>query len=418
MSTINTNVSSLIAQRALAQNNLSLQTSLTRLSTGLKINSGADDPAGLIAANALKDQQSGITQAIANANRANNVIGTAEGGLTEVSSLLTQLQSLVSQTANSGGLSSDEVSANQQQVDSILSTINRISGSTQFAGKQLLNGNYAYTTSSAATSAFAAIQINAALLADNTTKAVVVTVTSAATYGQLKHSEATSSLAAAQSLQVGGITGTQQLSFAAGTKLSAVVASVNGIKTDTGVSAIVSTDNKTIRFDATATGSQNYVTVTSTTGTTFSTVSGAAKAAGTDAKVTVNGAAAQVSGTVASYRDNTLDLQFTLSAGLNTTGTTKTFGITGGGATFAFGDKVNERRQGVDRHRVGLDRQPRRRDQRVPQLPVQRRGQQPDQRQPRPRPRASSTRPSTRSRPSPAASGRSRSTRSGRRSTT
>ena len=108
-------------ERALQQNNASLQTSLTRLSTGLKINTGADDPAGLIAANDLKDQQAGINQAIDNANRANNVIGTAEGGLTEVSSLLTQLQSLVSQTANSGGLSSQEVTANQQQVDSVLS---------------------------------------------------------------------------------------------------------------------------------------------------------------------------------------------------------------------------------------------------------------------------------------------------------
>jgi flagellin len=105
MSAINTNVTSLVAQNALRQNNISLQTSLTRLSTGLKINTGADDPAGLIAANDLKDQQAGINQAISNAQRANNVIGTAAGGLTEVSSLLTQLQSLVSQTANSGGLS-------------------------------------------------------------------------------------------------------------------------------------------------------------------------------------------------------------------------------------------------------------------------------------------------------------------------
>ncbi len=154
MSRINTNLSSLIAQNALATNNASLQTSLTRLSTGLKINTGADDPSGLIAANDLKDQQAGITTAISNAQQANSVIGTAAGGLTEVSSLLTQLQSLVSQTANSGGLSSTQVSANQQQVDSVLSTINRIAGSTQFAGRQLLNGNYAYSTSGTGTSAF------------------------------------------------------------------------------------------------------------------------------------------------------------------------------------------------------------------------------------------------------------------------
>ena len=141
MSRINTNVASLIAQRTLSQNNANLQTSLQRLSTGLKINSGADDPAGLIASENLKAEQAGITQAINNAQRANNIIGTAEGGLNEVSSLLTQVQSLVSQTANSGGLSTDEINANQLQVDSILSTINRIAGSTSFQGKKLLNGD-------------------------------------------------------------------------------------------------------------------------------------------------------------------------------------------------------------------------------------------------------------------------------------
>ena len=100
-SVINTNVSSLIAQRSLAANNQALNTSLQRLSTGLKINSGADDPAGLIASEALKAEQTGITTAIDNANRANNVIGTAAGGLNEVSNLLNQLDGLVNQSARS-----------------------------------------------------------------------------------------------------------------------------------------------------------------------------------------------------------------------------------------------------------------------------------------------------------------------------
>src|SRR5271154_5177322 len=147
MSVINTNVNSLIAQRSLAQNNASLNTSLERLSTGLKINTGADDPAGLIASQRLQQEQTGIQTAINNASLAGNVIGTAEGGLNEVSSLLTQLQGLVGQAANTGGLSSDQVGADQLQVDSILSTINRIAESTTFQGMQLLNGNLAYTTS-------------------------------------------------------------------------------------------------------------------------------------------------------------------------------------------------------------------------------------------------------------------------------
>ena len=110
MSRINTNVSSLIAQRILRRNNDKLNTSLERLSTGLKINKGADNPAGLIASENLRSEKTGIAQAIENAERASNIIGTAEGGLTEVSSLLNELQSLVGQAANSGGLSVDRKS--------------------------------------------------------------------------------------------------------------------------------------------------------------------------------------------------------------------------------------------------------------------------------------------------------------------
>jgi flagellin len=349
MSAINTNVTSLIAQNALRQNNNALNTSLTNLSTGLKINTGEDDPAGLIAANDLKEQQAGINQAISNANRANNVIGTAAGGLTEVSSLLTQLQSLVSQTANSGGLSSTEVSANQQQVDSVLSTINRIAGSTQFEGKQLLNGNYAYTTSGNATSAFASLQINAATLADNKTTAVVVKVNASATVGTVTNAQGASALTSAVSLQIGGSLGSTQLSFASGTHLSAVAFAVNNVKGVTGVSATV-TSGTNLAFNATQYGSANFVSVTSTTSTAFTTTGGSdGKAYGTDAQVTVNGATAQASGKNISYSDNNLDLEFTLSTDLNKDGT-KTFGITGGGATFALGDQVDE----ADKASIGI----------------------------------------------------------------
>src|SRR3712207_9205815 len=118
MSRINTNVSSLIAQRVLKRNNNNLNTSLERLSTGLKINKGADNPAGLIASENLRAEKAGISQAIDNAERASNIIGTAEGGLSEVSSLLTELQGLVGEAANSGGLSPEEVDANQLQARS------------------------------------------------------------------------------------------------------------------------------------------------------------------------------------------------------------------------------------------------------------------------------------------------------------
>ena len=130
MTTINTNVSSLIGQRILQTNNKSLSQSLERLSTGLKINRGSDGPAGLIASEKLRSDQEKITAAIGNAERADQVINIAEGGLNEVQSLLTELQGLVSETANDTGLSTEEKEANQFQVDQILQTIDRISSTT------------------------------------------------------------------------------------------------------------------------------------------------------------------------------------------------------------------------------------------------------------------------------------------------
>jgi len=340
MSVINTNVSSLIAQRALQVNNQNLNTSLQRLSTGLKINTGADDPAGLIASQALKAEQTGISTAIDNANQATNVIGTAEGGLNEVSNLLNQLQGLVNQSANTGALSPDQISANQLQVDSILNTINRISNSTTFQGTHLLDGTLAYTLSGAGTSAFAAIAVNAANLPGNKPEAVVVQVLNSATLGHVTYTAASGRIgSSAVTLQIAGNTGTQQLSFAASTHLSAIAAAVNNITAETGVTA--SATATVLTFSAQNYGSSQFASVQSISGTFTVTGGTSGRDSGKDALVDVNGAAATVQGTNVTYRNNNLDLSFTLSSGLNN-GKTKTFGITGGGANFQLGSTVTD----------------------------------------------------------------------------
>src|SRR5882757_9889452 len=224
MSRINTNVSSLIAQRVFRKNSETLNTSLERLSTGLKINTGADNPAGLIASE--------------NAQRASNIIGTAEGGLNEVSSLLNELQGLVGSTANSGGLSLEEKQANQLQVDSILRTINRISASNSFQGKKLLNGGLDYTTSSVTSTAIDNLHVNAARLADGATASVVVQVVTSAQTARVGYTGGTVAGGTA-TIEVAGNAGAEQLSFASGTSVSSIVTAVNAVKAATGVSATV-----------------------------------------------------------------------------------------------------------------------------------------------------------------------------------
>ncbi len=189
--------------------------------------------------------------------------------------------------------------------------------------------------------------MNAALLSDNATTAVVVQVVNSATVGSVVNTQAGTTLVSAVTLQVGGASGTTQLSFAKGTALSAVANAFNAVKSVTGVSAIAS--GTSLKIDATGYGSSQYVSVTATAGT-FNTSGGVSgKAFGTDASVTVNGASATADGKSVTYRNNNLDLQFTLSTALNA-GQTKTFGITGGGATFALGEKVNN----VDKASIGI----------------------------------------------------------------
>jgi flagellin len=304
------------------------------LSTGLKINSGADNPAGLIASENLRAEKAGISQAIDNAGRANNIIGTAEGGLSEVSSLLTELQSLVGQAANTGGLSKEEVAANQLQVDSILATVNRIAQSTAFQGKKLLNGNYAYTTSGVASTSFDNVRINAARVPDGGTVNVVIQVTTSAQTGDITYTGG--GLTDNVTIEVAGNTGTEQLSFSSGTTVSAIAASINAVTTATGVSAIVS--GADLRVTSTSFGSDQFVSLKTVAGTFTPSTS---KDYGRDAAVTINGGEAQANGLAISYRSSNLDIEFRLDSTFNKAGT-DSFTVTGGGATFALGSKVTE----------------------------------------------------------------------------
>ncbi len=151
MTRINTNVGSLIAQKTLARSNSQLHTSLTRLSTGLRINVGKDDPAGLIASEVLRADIVSVEKAISNSERANQVIATADSALGQVSALLNDIRGLVSEAANTGALSDEQIAANQLQINSSLESIDRIARVTSFQGRRLLDGSLDFVTTSPGT---------------------------------------------------------------------------------------------------------------------------------------------------------------------------------------------------------------------------------------------------------------------------
>jgi flagellin len=352
VSRINTNVSSLIAQRTLGSQNLGLNKSLQRLSTGLRINRGADDPAGLIASENLRSEKAAINSAITNAERAEQVVNVAEGGLQEVSNLLVELQSLVSSTANEAGVSDEEKAANQLQIDSILQTIDRIANSTSFQGEKLLNGNFDYDTSFQ-TSALTDITVNAAKLSDDGS-ALDVTVEvlqSAATADVFLSTGGTFTNGdnGSITIEVTGTRGTQQFTFASGTAQSDIIAAVNSFAEQTGVSASQVSTGGNVELSSTDYGSDSFVRVKTLSNDGVAIVSdeladtptnNAVTGTGRDATVLINGTSATTDGLTARVSNEGLDISVTLTADMNAGGST-TISITGGGADFNLAQDVS-----------------------------------------------------------------------------
>ena len=138
---VNTNVSSLNAQRQLMSSGNTLDTAYERLSSGMRINSAKDDAAGLQISNRLTSQINGLNQAVRNANDGISLAQTAEGALDETTNMLQRIRTLAVQSANGSNKDEDRV-ALQQEVGQLTAEINRVAGNTTFGGVNLLDGSY------------------------------------------------------------------------------------------------------------------------------------------------------------------------------------------------------------------------------------------------------------------------------------
>ncbi|AYF33934.1 flagellin FliC [Vreelandella alkaliphila] len=138
MSVINTNITSMIGQSNLSKSQNALQTSMERLSSGLRINSAKDDAAGQAIANRMSAQITGLSQAQRNANDGISVAQTAEGALNQVNDNLQRVRELTVQAQN-GTNSSDDLTSIQDEINQRLSEIDRISGETNFNGVKVLS---------------------------------------------------------------------------------------------------------------------------------------------------------------------------------------------------------------------------------------------------------------------------------------
>lgn len=139
---VNTNYTSLNAQRNLFNSSNVLETSYQRLSSGFRINSAKDDSAGLQISNRLVGQIQGLKQGVRNANDAISLAQTAEGALSESTTALQRIRALAIQSQNGINSSADKA-ALQQEVTQLIAELSRIGSDTQFAGNNLLDGSFA-----------------------------------------------------------------------------------------------------------------------------------------------------------------------------------------------------------------------------------------------------------------------------------
>ena len=139
--TVNTNLASLNSQNAISQNQAGLSTAMQRLSSGLKINSAADNAAGYAISERMTSQINGNTQAASNANDAISLTQTAQGDLSNITASLQQIRTLAVQAANGSNSASDRAALNNQ-AQQLISEITRVATNSSFNGINLLDGSF------------------------------------------------------------------------------------------------------------------------------------------------------------------------------------------------------------------------------------------------------------------------------------
>ena len=240
MARINSNIPSLIAQANLSRTQGELGIRLERLSTGLKINRGKDDPAGLIISERIRSNIQSVETGVKNTERASAMLSTTEASLTEVNDLLNSIRSLMVESANTGANSQAERDANQLQIDSAIESITRISNTASFGSLKLLNGTLDYTLSGLRTSAVSIANITNASFVGATSLQVEVDVTASAQVGALYYNGNTTPagvILSTMTLEIAGPNGVQVIELEGGQSLSKLVTAVNNLTALTGVEA-------------------------------------------------------------------------------------------------------------------------------------------------------------------------------------
>ncbi len=323
---------------------------LTQLSTGSKINSAADNPAGLIAMENFDAQITAINASLDNNQRADSMLSTADSALEEVSSLLSDIETLALASVNDSSLSQAEIDANQAQIDAALNSIDRISNTTTFNGKKLLDGSRAIGASQTGTNTVTNLKVYTRNESTSNT-AIAMTLQTAATAGSgaVATTANTNRVSSDTTIVVTGNLGSETVQIASRTTRDDIILAINAAKASTGVSASLSGQQMIVR--STSKGSDEFVKIDVLSGGNLETVAGVAmgitlgvtKDYGTDAVATIGGRTVTADGEDFSYSANGISLSFS-SGAFDTAADTQTITVQAStGMTFQLGEESNTR---------------------------------------------------------------------------
>jgi len=254
--TINSNAASLTAQRNLGVSQSALNTSIQRLSSGMRINSAKDDAAGLAIAERFTSQIKGLNQAVRNANDGISMAQTAEGALSTMGSILQRVRELSVQSANATNSASDRQALNAE-VGQLTSELNRVAQTTQFNGRNLLDGSFGSSTFQVGANANQTITANTANFQTSKygnnrigSKAALtaggagdlVTGSAMGTNVSMGWGGAASNIAADPTFAINGAAGSKVIGVGAGQSAKSLAANINAATTTTGVTATARTE--------------------------------------------------------------------------------------------------------------------------------------------------------------------------------
>ncbi len=251
-SVINTNVPSLNSQRNLSTSQSQLNTSIQRLSSGLRINSAKDDAAGLAISDRMQSQIKGMTQATRNANDGVSMAQTAEGALSSSGDILQRIRELAVQSSNSSNSASDR-KALQTEVTQLTSELNRIANTTEFNGQKLMDGSMGTANFQVGANAGQLISMTGSNFTTSTYGNNRLDASSKQAIAGTTNGVATGTMT------INGSQGSKDVTVADGATAKTTAAAINKVSGDTGVTATAKTEaqlkgaaNKSYTFELTA----------------------------------------------------------------------------------------------------------------------------------------------------------------------